>query len=169
MKLIVAADDKNGIAKDGNIPWTIPDDLRRFRNLTIGGTVIMGRTTWASLPEKLRPLPDRENIVVSRDRDFVDNLPRGVGYAMSMETVAVMVMQSIPRMGIFPLPSPWIIGGASIYDEALRLRLINEIHLTRVDGDFGCDLRWSGVPQGWNLHEADIRSTFRFEMWRPPA
>ena len=68
MITLILAMAKNGvIGKDGAIPWRIADDLKRFKHLTFGKPVIMGRKTWDSLPRK--PLPGRDNIVVTRQRD----------------------------------------------------------------------------------------------------
>lgn len=65
---IVAAISKNFcIGKDGNIPWHIPEDLKHFKNLTVGKNVLMGRKTWDSLPARFKPLPERKNIVITRD------------------------------------------------------------------------------------------------------
>lgn len=58
MEIVVAADNRNGIGKDGKLPWYLPMDLQRFKRLTMGKTVIMGRRTWDSLPDKFRPLPE---------------------------------------------------------------------------------------------------------------
>jgi dihydrofolate reductase len=76
MKAILAMsqDDVIGdVDLDGShfIPWSIPEDLKRFKELTLGHTVIMGRRTWESLPQKYRPLPGRLNLVLSRDPNFV--------------------------------------------------------------------------------------------------
>ena len=63
--VIVAADDDHAIGSRGNLPWYIEEDLRNFAKITKGGTVIMGRRTWESLPNAKRPLPERLNIIVS--------------------------------------------------------------------------------------------------------
>ena len=77
--LILARADNGVIGKDGGIPWAISDDLKRFKALTMGGVVVMGRKTWDSLPRK--PLPGRRNIVVTRDPDWqadgAENMGRG--------------------------------------------------------------------------------------------
>ena len=68
MIAIVVAHSRNRvIGRDGGLPWHLPSDLERFRELTTGGTVVMGRRTWESLPERFRPLPNRRNVVVSRN------------------------------------------------------------------------------------------------------
>ena len=68
---LIAAVARNGIiGKDNALPWHLPADLRHFKALTTGHTVIMGRKTWESLPEKFRPLPGRRNIVVTRNAGY---------------------------------------------------------------------------------------------------
>ena len=67
---LVAAVARGGVIGRGNaIPWRIPEDLSRFKSLTLGHPVVMGRRTWESLPERFRPLPDRRNVVVTRNPD----------------------------------------------------------------------------------------------------
>ncbi|MEC9071661.1 MAG: dihydrofolate reductase, partial [Myxococcota bacterium] len=80
--IVVAADEGWGIGKDGDLAWHLPGDMRWFREITTGkrtddvlNTVIMGRKTWDSIPPRFRPLPDRHNVVVSRNRNLV--LPDG--------------------------------------------------------------------------------------------
>jgi len=65
--ILVAVSPEGIIGKDNSIPWHYPEDLKRFKKLTLGKTVIMGRNTWESIPEKQRPLPDRRNIVITKN------------------------------------------------------------------------------------------------------
>lgn len=73
MRLIVAIDSKNGIGKNNSIPWKIKEDLQFFKKMTSGGTVIIGRKTWESLPVK--PLPNRTNIVLSGSNGIPEDIP----------------------------------------------------------------------------------------------
>lgn len=91
------------IGLDGGIPWHYPADLKRFKRLTVGTTVIMGRLTWESLPR--RPLPERRNIVVSQHPERVQH-----------DDVAPSVAHAIERSG----GETWVIGGARVYAEAMR-------------------------------------------------
>lgn len=70
VSLIVAMDKDGVIGVDNHLPWHLPSDLKRFRKLTIGKAVVMGRKTWESLPERFRPLPHRHNIVMSRNASY---------------------------------------------------------------------------------------------------
>lgn len=122
MKTIIAALSENRvIGKDGEIPWHITEDLKRFKHLTTGKTVIMGRKTYESLPENTRPLPDRQNIVLSRSSPDIE-----VEVAESLEEAYEKSNKEI-----------FIAGGESVYREAmndadrLELTLVHRV----VDGD----------------------------------
>jgi dihydrofolate reductase len=158
--LIVAADEKEGIARERHIPWHIPEDLKRFKRLTTGtgkpqSAVLMGRATWESLPEKVRPLPGRLNLVLSRSKL---DLP-GATCVGSWDD-ALEVAEGCAEL--------WVIGGAAVYALALAESETTAIELTRVDGDFGCDLLWPGVPHGYELVASEAHEGFRFERWVHP-
>jgi dihydrofolate reductase len=119
--LVVAAARNGVIGKAGRIPWRISDDLKRFKALTLGHTVVMGRKTWDSLPPKNRPLPGRRNVVVTRDPDW-----KAVGAdAMALET-------ALDSSGDI-----FVIGGGEIYRAALARA--DRIELTDVHADFDGD------------------------------
>jgi dihydrofolate reductase len=87
MITLIAAVSENGvIGNRGKIPWRIPEDMSRFRNLTVGHPVIMGRKTYEWLPERFRPLPMRKNIVLSRTMGYLDGIhvARNIGEAIGM-------------------------------------------------------------------------------------
>ena len=132
--VVVAADERWGIGRDGDLPWRLKGDMAWFRRLTTGSwtdgtrnTVIMGRTTWASIPERFRPLPDRHNIVLSSRTDL--KLPDGAERAASLDDA----LERCPDGDVF------VIGGGQVYREALTLLSCTTVHLTRVQGDHGCD------------------------------
>jgi dihydrofolate reductase len=158
--LIVAADAKDGIAKAGLIPWHIPSDLKRFKTLTCGpgpaeAAVLMGRATWESLPTKVRPLPHRKNLVLSRTHQPFEGAICVSSWGEALEAAS----------GASAL---WIIGGAAVYALALAEPETSAIELTRVDGDYGCDLRWGGVPEGYLLVASEQHDGYRFERWVHP-
>lgn len=115
--LIVATNKKGVIGKDGGIPWYIPEDLKHFSDVTTNNVVIMGRNTWFSLPSKMRPLPNRYNIVVSQKMfehdDFV--VPPGVMIATSLDAAWLAADSLIDGRD----KTAFVIGGASLYREAL--------------------------------------------------
>ena len=111
------------IGADGGLPWHLPEDLARFKALTTGSTVVMGRATWESLPDAFRPLPGRRNVVLSRRPGF---LAPGATVASSLEQALASVAGDV-----------WVIGGASVYRSALPLAdlaVVTEIDAA-YDGD----------------------------------
>ncbi len=104
--LIAAISENNCIGKSGTLPWYIPEDLKRFKKITTGHTVLMGRKTWESIPEKFRPLPDRKNIVITRNTTYP--VPRGVVLYHSVEDALKHEQGDI-----------MVIGGAEIYAQSI--------------------------------------------------
>lgn len=126
--LIYARDLGGVIGMDNEIPWHIPEDLERFKELTSNGVVVMGRKTWESLPKK--PLPNRLNIVFSHNQEFKDSIQDtsgGVWTASSLETVINNVGRYVGRRTI------WIIGGKTLYHDAVKYA--DEIYVTEVQTD----------------------------------
>jgi dihydrofolate reductase len=122
--LIVAASENGVIGKDGAIPWRLPADLRRFKALTMGHPIVMGRKTWDSFPKK--PLPGRTNIVITRQKEW-----RAEG------AVAASSLEEALRIAQEQSGTVFVIGGGEIYRAALpratRME-VTEIHLV-LDGD----------------------------------
>lgn len=117
---IVAAVARNGvIGREGGIPWHIPEDMARFRALTTGHPVLMGRKTWDSLPDRFRPLPGRRNVVVTRNPVWTAD---GAERAASLDTALELLDDP---------ETVFVIGGASLYDQALPLA--DDLELTEVD------------------------------------
>lgn len=117
---LVAAVARGGvIGRDGTIPWRAPEDMRRFRELTIGHPVVMGRLTWDSLPDRLRPLPGRRNVVVTRNPDWHAD---GAERAASLD-------DALDRLD--GASHVFVIGGAQLY--AAALPVADELLLTEVD------------------------------------
>lgn len=129
--LVVAAADNGVIGADGRIPWHISEDMKRFKALTLGKTVVMGRKTWDSLPRK--PLPGRTNIVVTRDQAWS---AEGAVTAASPQDAAARAVGEV-----------MVIGGAEIY--RYFLPLATRIELTEVHGDFAGDAFFNIDRRGW--------------------
>lgn len=117
ISLIWAQSVSGVIGRDGGIPWRLPEDQARYKQLTLGHTVVMGRLTWESLPAKVRPLPDRRNVVLTRHPDYVAD---GASVVPTLE-------QALEGHDI------WVVGGAEIY--ALALPLASRCEVTEVDID----------------------------------
>jgi dihydrofolate reductase len=150
--LVWAQSTSGVIGRDGGIPWHVPEDLARFKELTMGHTVVMGRRTWESLPARFRPLPGRRNVVISRNRDYraegaevVDSIGAALGGG---ET--------------------WVIGGAEIYHLALPLATRCavtqvEIDLSPEDEDVLAPMLgedWIGTDGDWRDSTSGLRYRF---------
>ncbi|KQP56529.1 dihydrofolate reductase [Agreia sp. Leaf283] len=142
---LVWAEARGGvIGGDGTIPWHLPEDLAHFKKVTLGGTVVMGRRTWQSLPERFRPLPGRRNVVLTRDRDFA---AEGAEVAHSLDEVLDATGRDDPSAPV------WVIGGGDIYAQALPRA--SRLEVTEVDLDVAGDTRAPAVdPAAWGSTEA---------------
>jgi len=121
---IIAAIGKNReLGAKNKLLWHIPKDLKRFKNLTIGKVVIMGKKTFDSLPKKFKPLPQRINVVLTRDKSF--SYPSVLVYS-SLEKALTDLKKKYQEI--------FIIGGASIYQQTINLA--DKIYLTIVKKDF---------------------------------
>lgn len=135
--IVVAVDRDLGIGKDNNLPWRLPGDLKFFKSLTSNAVagkrnaLIMGRKTWESLPPKSRPLPNRLNIVVSKQDSY--ELPDGCLLADSLEKALDLCAQDSSIEHIF------VIGGAELYKAAIADPRLDRLYLTEVYGSFDCD------------------------------
>ena len=119
MKLIIACDPKGGIGYENKLPWSkIEGDLPRFKALTTGKTIVMGRNTYESLP--IRPLPNRLNVVVT-----------------SKEIEGVRTLPNISIRDNITLREAWMIGGAKLINT--NWWCIDEIHLTKTFTEYTCD------------------------------
>lgn len=123
---LVAALARGGvIGRGGALPWHLPEDLARFRELTMGHPVVMGRRTWDSLPAPFRPLPGRRNVVVTRDDAWAAD---GAERARSLD-------DALERLA--DAPQAFVIGGAELF--AAALPLADELLLTEIDAEFEGD------------------------------
>jgi dihydrofolate reductase len=139
--LMLAVAENGVIGKDGAIPWRISDDMKRFKALTMGHAVVMGRKTWDSLPKK--PLPGRVNMVVTRQKDWhADGATAASSLDQAISGASGVVM---------------IIGGAEIYDHALPLA--SRIELTEVHRVFEGDARFVFDRKGWHETAREDRVT----------
>lgn len=129
--LIAAIDQENGIGKNGDIPWYLPEDLQNFQYLTVGkgrNAVIMGRVTWESIPEKYRPLKNRLNIVISSQQ------LKGCDYSFLNLDAALNYLDKNEK-----IEEVFIIGGERMYKEGMENPDCNKLYLTHLDKTFGCD------------------------------
>lgn len=151
--VLIAAVAANGvIGRDGEIPWDFPADLRRFKRLTTGHPVIMGRCTYESIAADLGgPLPDRTNIVLSNSRP---DLPDGVVLAASI-TEAIEAARSTGADTAF------VIGGAEVYDAFLPLA--SRMHLTEIHDPYDGDTFFPDFDRdAWDIIDREPRDAFDF-------
>jgi dihydrofolate reductase len=117
------------------MPWHLSEDLRRFADLTVSHPVIMGRKTWESLGEKYRPLPNRDNIVISHDAQYK---ARGASVVESLgEALGIAKEEAIPDDGI-DRSEIWIIGGGTLFRECLAQA--NAVYVTQIDATVAADV-----------------------------
>ena len=150
--LIWAQSTSGVIGRDNGIPWRLPEDQARFKQLTIGHAVVMGRRTWESLPAKVRPLPGRRNVVVTRQADYMAD---GAEVVTTLEDALTG-------------DETWVIGGEQIYALALpiatRCEVTEiEVDLPRDDGDALApvlDESWVGTEGEWLTSSSGLRYRF---------
>lgn len=145
MYIIVAADERMGIGKNGKLPWHLPKELKYFQEVTTKtedsdkqNMVLMGRTTWESIPEFARPLKNRKNVVLTRNSDYEadgaeleNSIDAGLNHAdESIETV-------------------YLIGGANLFEQLLDDPRLTGIYLTKIEGDFDCDTFLPEIPKSF--------------------
>jgi dihydrofolate reductase len=192
LAIVVAYGSNRAIGYRGELPWRLPSDLRRFRELTVGATVVMGRRTYESLPSKHRPLRERHNVVLSANPDFTaaqtDTVPGTVGPRIDASAgphgrCERGASRALPGLEVHTsLDSAlaahgrdcFVIGGASIYAQALPLA--ERVYATHVEaspqGDaFFPELppgEWRCVEDGEPIVENGHRLVFRtFQRARP--
>lgn len=139
--IIVAMDTDRGIGKDGTLPWHLSGDLKHFKQLTCTtddpnkqNAVIMGRKTWESIPPNFRPLPNRLNVVLTRNKKR--KLSEGVFSADEFKK-AFHVLEG-PEL-LTSTKKIFVIGGAQIFEVALASPFCEELYITHINGTFQCD------------------------------
>lgn len=150
---IVAMDQARVIGKDNGLVWNLPEDMRRFKELTSNCTVVMGRKTYDSLPEKFRPLPNRKNIVLSKQTGLSI---QGVSVFLSFEDfLKSSEYQSSNKV--------WIIGGEQIYRATLPYW--DEVYLTLVDGEHLGDAYLPEFEYDFLLKDEERKEGFSFRHY----
>ena len=158
ISLIAALSKNYVIGKNNDLPWHLPDDMKYFMQTTKGHHVIMGRKNYDSIPEKFRPLPNRANIVVTRQLDFaapdciiVNSIDQGLDIARKADEEEV-----------------FIIGGAEIYKGALKI--LHRMYLTEIKAEIEGDTNFPEfAPDQWREssrvhHSKDSRHQFEFDF-----
>ncbi|PCH84356.1 MAG: dihydrofolate reductase [Piscirickettsiaceae bacterium] len=153
ISMIVAMGDNNAIGKNNELLWHLPDDFKHFKSVTMGKPILMGRKTYQSIG---RPLPGRENIVVTRDKAF---LAKGVTVVGSIEAALEAGKQYDEVM---------VIGGASFYQQMLPMT--DKLYVTHVHHGFEADAFFPDIaPDEWRVlekvdHVADEKHKYSFSF-----
>ena len=164
MAMIVAMDEDGFIGRGNRLPWKLSSDMTRFKELTEGdgfNSVIMGRKTWDSLPDAFRPLPERVNIVMSRDTDW---------QAEGAET-ALYIGRAIELAYAEGSDECWVIGGAQVY--GMFLERMEEIHVTTVHTSGSGEVKFPEWDRGeWSEEvvervgtDMDIEHDSTYSIW----
>ncbi len=133
--MIWAQDRDRVIGADRRLPWRVPEDSRRFRALTMGDAVLMGRLTWDSLPTAHRPLPGRENWVLTRNALWsADGAIRAASLAQVVERTS--------------RPNLWVAGGGEVY--SLAIQFADECFVTEIDAEFAGDSWAPDLTHPWH-------------------
>jgi dihydrofolate reductase len=143
MEAILATDINSGISKDGIIPWKSKKDMRFFFNKTKNNIVIMGRSTYFSLPEQYRPLKERLNIVLTRDPEQFIHLEEDNLFFTNDDKIYESILNNREKyFRLCPALSSnfiiFIIGGKQIYEKYISL--CDKVWLTTIKKDYSCDL-----------------------------
>lgn len=142
--LIVAMDQNRGIGKDNDLMWHLPAEMRFFTTTTKGQIVVMGRKNYDSIPEKYRPLPNRENVVLSRNANF----DAGACNVFTSLNDCLSHFKSETERKLF------VIGGGQIYAEALAHPDLHEMFITNIDHAFEPDTFFPEFDESkWNKEE----------------
>lgn len=157
LSIIVAVGKNLEIGKSNQLLWHISNDLKNFKNLTLGHTVVMGENTWNSLPKK--PLPNRKNLVLSHQTDKV------LEGAIVFNNIDDLIDSVEHEEKVF------IIGGAMIYKQFIDI--VDTIFITRVDKEFDADTFFPEMPDDiWNLtsgnnwlHDDESNLDYSFEIY----
>jgi len=155
VKLIVAKADNNAIGKGNDLIWRLPADLKFFKKTTLGNTLIMGRKTFESIGF---PLPGRTTIIITRDKNYKQDKCL---IAHSIEEALNLVENN---------ESPFIAGGATIYEQALEKGLVNEMIITEVHESFDADVffpvidlsQWEETSR--EKHEIDDKNKYEYSF-----
>ena len=140
VNLIVAIDEKNGIGKDNKLPWHLPADLKHFKVLTTGHSILMGRKTFDSIG---KALPNRRNIVISRQQDLVIG---GVEVVLSLEDAFSLCRNE---------NEVFVIGGAQVFEQSLPFAHI--LYLTVIHDNFEADTFFPEIEENKWIEEHSIR------------
>ncbi len=139
VSLIVAVSKNGIIGKNNNLIWDLPKDMKFFKDTTLNHHVIMGRKNFESIPHKFRPLPNRTNIIITRQTNYS---AQGCITVNSIEEALEIASKNGDT-------EPFIIGGGEIYKTALEKKLVDKIYLTKIHHSFDGDTFFQTLSNEW--------------------
>lgn len=163
---IAALDESRVIGNEGKLPWHIPEDLKRFSGLTKGHTVLMGRKTYVSIPEKVRPLPGRLNLVCTKSSEILTAIvPEKNAEVRVVADLEYFFRNTFPTLNSSTLRGEilWVLGGSEIYEKSLPF--LDGLEITRVKGQHEGDVYFPEFESLFELKTKEEHPTFSFERW----
>ncbi len=160
--LIVAMDKNRGIGKDNDLMWDLPVDMKFFKYTTQGHVVVLGRKNYESIPEKYRPLPNRENAVLTRNKSYK---AEGAIVFHSLDECLKHYSSETER-------TIFIIGGGEIYRQAMEMNVIDEMYITHIEQNYDADTFFPNFElNDWTSeilfnHTKDDKNEASFEVVR---
>ena len=161
--IIAAAGENNSLGKDNDLVWHLPDDFKRFKELTSGNHILMGRKTFETFP---KPLPNRTHLIITRQEDY--QVPENCFVFDSIQSAFHAfdgIQSTFDEVLEFLDKDIWIIGGGEIYKQSMEIA--DRIELTRVHSEFEADTFFPEIGDEWELvseeyHPADERHKYEF-------
>ena len=160
VSIIVACDAEGVIGKENKLPWRVPEDLKHFRERTIGHAIVMGRKTYDSIPK--RPLEGRMNCVISRTV-FAQPKDPDVGphyFGNLRGAISAIRGATQGEMTKYRYRDIFIIGGAQLYEHALKENLVDEIIMSKIPGSYKGDVYFPSLGSEWVVRETVYRTGF---------
>lgn len=157
ISIIAAIGNNNELGKDNDLIWYLPADLKRFKKITTGHTIIMGRNTFESIG---KPLPKRRSVIITRNKDYKQD---GCEVVHSLEDALGLIEKE---------EKAFIIGGAQIYSEVLKKDCVHELEITKVHQDFNADVYFPEINESdWKLvlneqHSPDEKNKYHYSFLR---
>lgn len=153
--IVVAMDEHRGIGAGGQLPWHLPEDLKEFKRITSSvqaegnkNAVVMGRKTWESIPEKFRPLPNRLNVVLTRQKNI--NFPSDVCSSNDL----MGALNSFDKKAV---ESVFVIGGADLFQQSIVLSDCRKLYVTHILKAFPCDVFFPSFEKDFVLTASSPR------------
>lgn len=146
IRIIAAMSNNRVIGSDNKLIWNLPDDLKRFKRITTGNTVVMGRKTYESIG---KPLPNRRNIIITRYQDY--------------KADGCEIVNSIDEALMLCNNDCFIIGGGEIYKQAIDIA--DKIYLTLIDEHFEGDTYFPEIGKNWIITSKEIKENLEYKKY----